>query len=53
MKRSNNNRKISKKYLPKDLKRITNKDGKRVWVTGGKEYSSKAEVAEALKIQAE
>ncbi len=47
-----NTRKISKKNMPKDLKRITNKDGKRVWVTGGKEYASLAQVNELLKIQA-
>lgn len=49
MKRSK--RSISKKYMPKDLKRITNKDGRRVWTTGGKEYSSLAEIKDILKIQ--
>lgn len=45
-------RKVSKKNMPKDLKRVTNKEGKRVWVTGGKEYASLAEINDALKIQA-
>lgn len=49
MKRSKS--KVSKKNMPKDLKRITNKDGKRVWVTGGKEYASLSEVAQDLKIE--
>ena len=30
---------------------ITNKEGKRVWITGGKEYASLAEVNDALKVQ--
>lgn len=47
----NNKRGISKKNMPKDLKRVTNKDGKRVWITDGKEYASLAEVNDALKIQ--
>jgi len=37
--------------MPKDLKRVTNKQGKRVWITGGKEYVSLAEINAALKIQ--
>ena len=40
---------ISRKGLPKDLKRITNRDGKRVWITGGKEYRTLAEVSAAFK----
>lgn len=44
-------RKISKKNMPKDLRRITNKQGKRVWVTGGKEYATLNEVNDTLKIQ--
>ena len=40
----------SKKNMPKDLKRITNKQGLRVWVTGGKEYRTLREVAHVLKI---
>jgi hypothetical protein len=48
----NSTRKVSKKNMPKDLKRVTNKEGKRVWVTGGKEYASLAEINDALKIQA-
>lgn len=48
MKRSS--RRISKKKMPKDLKRITNKKGERVWVTGGKEYRTLRQVADDLKI---
>lgn len=44
------NRGISKKNMPKDLKRITKENGQRVWVTGGKEYASLAEVSSALKV---
>lgn len=40
----------SKKNMPEDLKRVTNSDGKRVWITGGKKYTSLAEVAFALRI---
>jgi len=47
----NSNRKVSKKNMPKDLKRITNKNGKRVWTTGGKEYTSLAEINGMLNIQ--
>jgi hypothetical protein len=46
----NDNRKVSKKNMPKDLVRIT-KNGKRVWVTGGKEYDTLAQVKNALKIE--
>jgi len=41
----------SKKNMPKDLRRITKKDGKRVWITGGKEYESLAQVAITLRIK--
>jgi len=41
----------SKKNMPKDLKRITNRSGKRVWVTGGKEYESLNQIARALRIK--
>ena len=44
-------RKISKKHMPKDLRRITKPDGTRVWVTGGREFKSLAELNSALKIQ--
>jgi hypothetical protein len=42
------NRKVSKKNMPRDLKRITNKEGKRVWVTGGREYASLTEINNAF-----
>lgn len=42
--------KPSKKNMPKDLRRVTNRSGKRVWVTGGKEYESLAQIAMALRI---
>lgn len=45
----NSSRGISKKNMPADLKRITNGSGKRVWITGGREYNTLAEVRDALK----
>jgi hypothetical protein len=35
---------LPKKSRPKDLKRITNVQGERVWITDGKEYKSLADV---------
>lgn len=39
----------SKRGLPKDLQRITNASGVRVWITGGKEYKTLAELRDDLK----
>ncbi len=46
-----NSHKISKKNMPDDLRRVTNRSGKRVWVTGGKEYESLVQIAMALRIR--
>lgn len=42
---------IAKRNRPRDLKRITNARGERVWITGGKEYATLAQVNDALKLQ--
>lgn len=42
---------ISKKNMPKGMKRITNKSGKRVWLINGKEYGTLAEVAAEFKVE--
>jgi len=46
MKRNNA---ISKKSMPADARRVTNSDGKRVWIIGGKEYPTKREYFDATK----
>jgi hypothetical protein len=54
---------FSKKFLPRNAKRITNEAGERVWLINGREYPSKrayfeavqaraAEVAEKIKVSA-
>jgi hypothetical protein len=40
----------SKKFMPADLKRITNAEGKRVWITGGREFVSLADLRHAIRI---
>ena len=44
MKKKNSNRLvIPTKFLPRGARRITNKDGDRVWLINGMEFASKAE----------
>lgn len=42
-------RNSSKKNKPRDLKRVRNKQGIRVWVTGGKEFRTLREVPDIKK----